>query len=428
MSAKQYLDAAGVERLIRNINLQLSHKVSVEDNENILSNYATNSALAQVEAKIAGIYHFKGSVATYEALEEILNPEVGDVYNILENGMNVAWTGEEWDEFGSIGDLTEYAKLEDIDSIPDSVLTSILFGGPIGVVSNVSEMVAMIANSEPEVEIVLDDNLILASSLVVPEGKVVTLDLGGNTLSSGNIIPISVDGGEVVLKNGTVQTRTTGVLVDNGGSITVDGANIESTGHNGISLFGGSSGVINSGSITSQEAGVAVFKNSDLVINGGIITGIDNGPIMGNGTVGDEPNNGENINIVMNGGKLIAHIQTAGYTACAVYLPNTGKFTMNGGEIISDGAGLVMRAGEVELNGGSITANGAPGFTGKVGDSRIVVGPYAVVYDELAKYPGATAGTFKLSIGRNMQLSGTDGDISTLLSDGVSANIIDNRA
>jgi hypothetical protein len=130
----------------------------------------------------------------------------------------------------------------------------------------------------------------------------------------------------------------------------------------------------------------------------------------------------------MNGGKLIAHIQSNGYTACGVYMPNSGKFTMNGGEIISDGAGLVMRAGEVELNGGSITANGATGVRGKVGDSRVVVGPYAVVYDESAKYPGAATGVFKLTIGADMELSGTDGDIETLLSEGASANIIDNRA
>jgi hypothetical protein len=100
---------------------------------------------------------------------------------------------------------------------------------------------------------------------------------------------------------------------------------------------------------------------------------------------------------------------------------------MNGGEIISDGAGLVMRAGEVELNGGSIVANGVSGSRGKVGDSRVVVGPYAVVYDESAKYPGVANGEFKLTIGQNMVLQGTDGDVETLLSSGAVANIIDNR-
>jgi len=132
----------------------------------------------------------------------------------------------------------------------------------------------------------------------------------------------------------------------------------------------------------------------------------------------------------MNGGKLTAHIQSNGYTACGVYMPNNGKFVMNGGEIVSEGAGIVMRAGEVELNGGSITANGASGVLGKVGDSKVTVGPYAVVYDEKAAYPGLQTGDFKLTIGKDMVLQGTDGDISILMPDGKDiseANIIDNR-
>lgn len=157
-------------------------------------------------------------------------------------------------------------------------------------------------------------------------------------------------------------------------------------------------------------------------MNGGEIECTDNCPIQGNGSSGQG-----DINVVMNGGKLVAHITSNGYTACAVYMPNAGKFTMNGGEIVSDGAGLVMRAGEVELNGGSIVANGASGVRGKVGDSRVVVGPYAVVYDESAKYPGIANGPFQLTIGKDMVLQGTDGDIETLLSAGATANIIDNR-
>jgi len=158
-------------------------------------------------------------------------------------------------------------------------------------------------------------------------------------------------------------------------------------------------------------------------MNGGEIECWDNCPIQGNGSNGQG-----NVEVVMNGGKLKAHIQSNGYIACGVYMPNSGKFIMNGGEIESEGAGLVMRAGEVELNGGSIVATGATKVKGKVGDSNVTVGPYAVVYDESAKYPGASAGLFKLTIGKDMSLEGTDGDLNVLLSAGASANIVDNRA
>ena len=98
---------------------------------------------------------------------------------------------------------------------------------------------------------------------------------------------------------------------------------------------------------------------------------------------------------------------------------------MNDGTIESDGVGLVMRGGSVSLNGGSIIANGVTSYKGKVGDSRIVVGPYAVVYDAAAKYP--MAHTLQLTIEKGMILQGTNGDIDTILDEGQTANIIDKR-
>ena len=38
---------------------------------------------------------------------------VGDVYNLEDTGMNVAWTGEGWDKLGSVVDLTPYLTKED---------------------------------------------------------------------------------------------------------------------------------------------------------------------------------------------------------------------------------------------------------------------------------------------------------------------------
>ena len=44
------------------------------------------------------VLKYKGSVATYEDLPN--DAHVGDVYNVLSNGKNYAWTGTEWDDFG----------------------------------------------------------------------------------------------------------------------------------------------------------------------------------------------------------------------------------------------------------------------------------------------------------------------------------------
>ena len=64
-----------------------------------------------------GAYVFKGSVANAEALPKE-GIEVGDVYNLEDTGMNVAWTGSEWDSLGGTVsiDLTPYAKTVDVEA------------------------------------------------------------------------------------------------------------------------------------------------------------------------------------------------------------------------------------------------------------------------------------------------------------------------
>ena len=115
--AKYYLDPDGVRILVRNFNNSLDQKMDKFDLneyaskdyvENIVDNLEISADTSEIERKIAqlegsvnGIYHYKGSVDNREALGNIANPAVGDVYNIADSGMNVAWTEEGWDDFGS---------------------------------------------------------------------------------------------------------------------------------------------------------------------------------------------------------------------------------------------------------------------------------------------------------------------------------------
>lgn len=452
---KYYLDQPGLERLVDYINNSLNNKANVgdvpanvvvqSDLENYalksdipaemdlsgyatkqeLEDYATETALQDLENRVTGVYHFRGSVADLDALTAIENPAEGDVYNIEDTGMNAAWTGTAWDEFGTIVDLTPYALEENINALTIPQVDAILYGGKSAVVSDVAGLKAMLANDKAEVSVTLNEDVALDSIVTVPEGKKLNLDLGGNSMSASGVA-IYVNGGEAVISNGSVSSSANdAIAVRNGGSVTIDGADITSSRSNAISAKEATI-VVNSGSVTSQEAGLLGFKDSVITINGGTITGIDNGPVMGNGSAAGSANDGTNMNVVMNGGTLIAHIQSAGYTACGVYVPNSGSFTMNGGEIISDGCGICQRGGTVNLNGGRIVANGAAGAVGKVGDSRVVVGSYAVVYDANSKYPAMD--TLELNIADGMELVGTDGDIQVLLADGVEANINDNRS
>ena len=58
------------------------------------------------------VLRYKGSVATYSDLPN--DAETGDVYNVLSDGKNYAWTGTEWDDFG--GTITvSLAACTDVD-------------------------------------------------------------------------------------------------------------------------------------------------------------------------------------------------------------------------------------------------------------------------------------------------------------------------
>lgn len=79
-----------------------------------ISGYGITDAYTktEVDAKVSSVYKYKGSVANEAALPTG-GQVVGDVYNLENTGMNVAWTGEGWDNLGSVIDLTPYLTKED---------------------------------------------------------------------------------------------------------------------------------------------------------------------------------------------------------------------------------------------------------------------------------------------------------------------------
>ena len=275
--------------------------------------------------------------------------------------------------------------------------------------------------------IVLEEDVDLGSQiLAIPEGKVISIDLGGNemTLATASNVPgIQVVGGSLSIENGTINATKRALQAYDGGSITLgEGAEVIS-GDVAVGATGaGSEIIVDGGSITAQESGVLVTSGARVEMNDGTITGLDNGPIMGNGTRGQG-----DVEIVMNGGELIANIESAGYVAVGVYMPNSGTFTMNGGRIVANGgAGVVCRGGTTKILGGEIVTTAHPTLeVGKVGDSRVVVPCSAVVYDKNSKYPAMDS--LEVIIGADAVLQGAHEDI-TIISDEAEPRVIDNRA
>lgn len=81
-----------------------------------------NELSEEVNAKIETVFTYKGNVANYNALQQIVNPNVGDVYNTTDTDKNYAWSGTKWDDLGGIVDLSNYyTKNETKQAINDAL-------------------------------------------------------------------------------------------------------------------------------------------------------------------------------------------------------------------------------------------------------------------------------------------------------------------
>lgn len=80
-----------------------------------LNDFLTASSYA-LKTDITAMYKYKGSVATYEALEAVSSPDVGDVYNVETTGKNYAWDGTAWDDLGGVFDITSITMAQ-IDTV-----------------------------------------------------------------------------------------------------------------------------------------------------------------------------------------------------------------------------------------------------------------------------------------------------------------------
>lgn len=80
--------------------------------QDVYSKTEVDDIVDELEGKISGVWHFKGSVPSYEELPDE-NVEEGDVYQVGDK--EYAWNGEEWVELGFTLDLSSYATKDYVD-------------------------------------------------------------------------------------------------------------------------------------------------------------------------------------------------------------------------------------------------------------------------------------------------------------------------
>lgn len=71
------------------------------------------------------IYKYKGSVDTYNELNNITDNNIGDVWNVITESKDYCWDGTAWIELGTNIDLSEYPTKTEVKENKYSVLTEV---------------------------------------------------------------------------------------------------------------------------------------------------------------------------------------------------------------------------------------------------------------------------------------------------------------
>ena len=212
---------------------------------------------------------------------------------------------------------------------------------------------------------------------------------------------------------GTLQL-TRSITAYEGAKIIVESGKVVSTKNSALFAMGDVTGQkditssveITGGYVKAQECCASPQgRGATVTVNGAaVLESLDNAVVAGNGTNNATKKLGGTSITIADKCWLIGRIQTAGYAACGIYHPQQGTLTLkySGGipNIVAvNGAGIVMRGGTLDYRAGNITATGDANFTGKVGDSRVVVGTSGIVYDRDCDYYDAA--NVKINISEN---------------------------
>lgn len=127
---------------------------------------------------LGNLYQYKGSVQTYDDLLAIQNPQIGDVYNVIQEdaeegiaaGSNFAWNGTEWDNLGVGMD----GLVKKINGFTPDDLGAVIFQYIKTIEDNDGTLTITVRNGEEE------------STLTIDTGKVKTVN-GVEPDETGNI-------------------------------------------------------------------------------------------------------------------------------------------------------------------------------------------------------------------------------------------------
>lgn len=192
----------------------------------IPSTNAVVTAINEVKSSISGVYTYKGSVASYDALPD--DAEAGDVYNVeaaygnYPAGTNYAWDGTKWDALGGSVDLSAYQTKND-ESLTTAAKTVVgaineLDGEVATNTSNIGTLQTTVGNAESGLVKDVADNTAtigtLQTSLAGKQDAAISVNIQGEAKTT---IPDALT---------SLDTALTAVKTTADGAAKVDASNI----------------------------------------------------------------------------------------------------------------------------------------------------------------------------------------------------------
>ena len=204
--------------------------------------------------------------------------------------------------------------------------------------------------------------------------RVITIDLGGHTLTHGGTYRLALLQGDVTLINGTVKAE-----------------DYTSTGSNLFEVQGGGTLTVVEAELDAGNGTVLYVNNATVYFLSGTISGkldlyagavnIDGGELYGNIF-------NRNADVTLTGGVIYGNYTTQGGTSY------NGLFTVNGGTITAEGTAISLSSGSVKIESGNVISTSSAAI-------------YRNTYGNIAISGGTIAGTRPFS-----NTSGATGRVS----------------
>ena len=198
-------------------------------------------------------------------------------------------------------------------------------------------------------KIKLAKNITLTSTLVITNGKNVTIDLNGNTVTSSLSTAIKVSNGYLTVKN---TANTSGKISASGEAFRLVGNNNPATWENTSTP---AELVIEKGVEVESSEDCSVYlygKGAKVDVYGKLVSKGIYATIQGQGTIDNRQNN-SGTEIFIHEGAEVIHTGAAG----AIYHPQVGTLTVMGGTITGGDVAIEIRRGTLNISGGTFTSN-----------------------------------------------------------------------